>query len=68
MTTLIVELYDALIAAGAPEDKARKAAETVASHENRFQKIETDLAVLKWMTGFGLALSVAIVMMLLRRG
>lgn len=27
MTTMIAELYDALLAAGSPEDKARKAAD-----------------------------------------
>jgi hypothetical protein len=36
MTTMIAEVYDALIAAGAPEDKARKAAEAIASYEDRF--------------------------------
>ena len=36
-----------------PEDKARKAAEAIASHENRFSS--TDLVVLKWMTGTILA-------------
>ncbi len=30
MTVMVTELYDALLAAGAPEDKARKAAETIA--------------------------------------
>ncbi len=43
MTTMIAELYDALLAAGAPEDKARKAAETVAAYETRFVGIETKL-------------------------
>jgi hypothetical protein len=33
MATMISELYDALKAAGAPEDKARKAAEVVAGYE-----------------------------------
>lgn len=47
MATMISEVYDAFIAAGAPEDKARKAAEAIASYENRFARIESDLAVLK---------------------
>ena len=51
MATMISEVYDAFIAAGAPEDKARKAAEAIASYENRFARIESDLSVLKWMTG-----------------
>jgi hypothetical protein len=63
---MITELYDALKDAGADEEKARKAAETVASYENRFAKIETDLAILKWMVGFNLAATIALVFMQLR--
>ncbi|MBF0562334.1 MAG: integrase [Alphaproteobacteria bacterium] len=44
MTTMIAELYDALISAGAPEDKARKAAETVAAYETRFTGLDGRLA------------------------
>jgi hypothetical protein len=55
MSTMISEVYDALKDAGASEEKARKAAEAIASHESRFAKIEQDLAVLKWMNGFTLA-------------
>ncbi|HEV8679188.1 MAG TPA: hypothetical protein VGQ90_07420 [Stellaceae bacterium] len=50
MTTMIAELYDALIAAGSPEDKARKAAEAMAgyeAYEGRFVKIDADIAELK---------------------
>jgi hypothetical protein len=63
MTTMITELYDALKDAGAGEDKARKAAETVAAYENRFAKIETDMSVLKSMVGFNLAGTVALIFM-----
>jgi hypothetical protein len=48
---MISEVYDAFIAAGAPEEKARKAAEAIANDGNRFARIEGDLLVLKWMTG-----------------
>ena len=58
---MISEVYDAFIAAGAPEDKARKAAEAIACYENRFARIETDLVVLKWMTGTILGGVVALV-------
>ena len=61
MTTMITELYDALKDAGAGEEKARKAAETVAAYENRFSKIEADLGILKWMVGFNLAGTVALI-------
>lgn len=50
MTTMIAELYDALIAAGSPEDKARKAAEAMAgfeAYEGRFIRIEADIGELK---------------------
>jgi hypothetical protein len=61
VATMISEVYDAFIAAGAPEEKARKAAEAIASYENRFARIGSDLAVLKWMTGTTLAGVVALV-------
>jgi predicted RNase H-like nuclease (RuvC/YqgF family) len=50
MTTMIAELYDALIAAGSPEDKARKAAEAMAgyeAYEQRLVRIEADIGELK---------------------
>jgi hypothetical protein len=43
MTTMIAEVYDALVAAGSPEDKARRAAEAIAAYENRFGGIEQQL-------------------------
>ena len=59
---MIAEVYDALIAAGAPEDKARKAAEAIAGYENRFTSLEMrlikmdgELGLIKWMLGFVLA-------------
>jgi hypothetical protein len=73
MTTMIAEVYDALLAAGSPEDKARKAAEAIASYENRFAaieqrftKVEGDLNLLKWMVGFDVAATVGIIFLLLR--
>jgi hypothetical protein len=61
VATMISEVYDAFIAAGAPEDKARKAAEALANYENRFSRIDADLLVLKWMTGTILGGVVALV-------
>lgn len=65
---MISELYDALKEAGATEDKARAAASAVAQWENRFDKIEIKLTImegkidlLKWMIGFNLAFSMAVV-------
>jgi hypothetical protein len=58
---MLSKTYDALISAGAPEEKARAAAEELAAYETRFAKIETDLAVLKWMVGVNLAASLSLV-------
>jgi len=60
MATMISEVYDALREAGASEEKSRKAAEAIAAYDNRFNKIEQDLAVLKWMAGFNLAIGLAL--------
>jgi hypothetical protein len=58
---MISEVYDAFIAVGTPEEKARKAAEAIANYENWFARIEGDLLVLKWMTGTILGGVVALV-------
>ena len=46
--------------AGASEEKARAAARAMAGYEPRFSKIEADLAVLKWMCGLNIGLSLTI--------
>ena len=58
MTTMIVELYEALKAAGAPEEKAQAAAKALADHDRRFDQIDGKLAALeaqitmvKWISG-----------------
>jgi hypothetical protein len=66
MMTMIAELYDALIAAGTPEDKARKAPEVMAACEIHFAKIDIELTVIKWMVGFNLAATIGALMLLLR--
>ena len=63
---MLSKTYDALRAAGAPDDKAREAAEEIAGFEDRLTAIESDLKLLKWMVGFNLALSMAIAALLLR--
>ena len=55
MAVMLSRTYEALLAAGSPEDKARAAAEELAGYESRFAKTETDLAVLKWMLGVVIA-------------
>jgi hypothetical protein len=70
MATMISEVYDAFIASGAPEDKAREAAVAMAAYQDRFHKIDGDLGMirgdintirgdinlLKWMNGITWAL------------
>ncbi len=60
MGTMIAEVYDALKSVGADDQKARDAAEALASYENRFSKMDADLLLLKWMVGFNLAATVGI--------
>jgi hypothetical protein len=42
---MLSKAYDALLAAGAPEDKARAVAEEITVYEIRFAKIDTDPAL-----------------------
>ena len=51
---MVTEVYEAFVAAGAAEDKI-KAAQALASFDNRFNKVEADLSLLKWMTGLVIA-------------
>ena len=78
MTTMIVELYDALREAGASEDKARNAARVVSDNDSRLAKIEGEVTGLKgqvdglkmridaltWVVGLNMALSLAILVKL----
>jgi hypothetical protein len=61
MSTIIVEVYDALKEAGASEEKSKAAAKAIADHDSRFSKITADLMVLKWMTGAIVAGVVALI-------
>jgi hypothetical protein len=81
MAMMISEVYDAFIASGAPEGKAREAAEAVAAYDGRFNKIEGDLGtirgdintirgdinLLKWMNGITWALCFGIIFKLFLR-
>lgn len=64
MSIMISEVYDAFVAAGAPEEKARRAAEALTVYESRFWKLENDMAVIKWMIGFVMALLSAVALKL----
>ncbi|HYZ27214.1 MAG TPA: hypothetical protein VE597_09930 [Geminicoccaceae bacterium] len=78
MALMLGQLYYALRAGNAPDDKARAAAEEVASYRGGLTKlcvdtgelfhemaeclgrVESDLRVLKWMTGFLIALVIGV--------
>ncbi|TDX66964.1 hypothetical protein EDE12_101503 [Methylosinus sp. sav-2] len=64
MSIMISEVYDAFVSAGAPEEKARRAAEALTVYESRFSKLENDMAVIKWMLGFVIALLFAVALKL----
>ena len=55
MAIMISKTYEAFKAAGAPDDKARDAAEEIAACDNRLANIEADVRLLKWMMGLVLA-------------
>ena len=44
---MLSKTYDALLSAGAPEEKAREADEEIAGYENRLVKIETELVAIR---------------------
>ena len=55
MAIVLSKTYEAFKAAGAPDDKARDAAEEIAAYDNRLANIEADVRLLKWMMGLVLA-------------
>ena len=74
MTTITKELYDALREAGASEEKADAAARAISENqdESRLRDMERDVAetkgdikLLKWMIGFNVALTTAVLLKLL---
>lgn len=59
---MMEKLYDALRAANAPDDKARAAAVEAANFDDRIHKIEADLTMMKWMLGFNITMTAAILL------
>ena len=57
MALQLGSLRNALLEAGATQEKADRAAEEVASYDNRISGVETRLAVLTWMAGANLGLT-----------
>jgi hypothetical protein len=66
MPLMLAKLYDALRAANVPDEMARDAAVEGAQYENRAAKIETDLALLKWMVGSNIAITLIVLTFVLR--
>ena len=66
MTTMIAEVYDAFKSAGAQDDKAIAAASAIADYQRDIAELRGDVKPIKWIVGFNLAFSVAIVMLLVR--
>ncbi len=67
MTTMIAEVYDALLDAGASDDKARRAAEALAAFETRFadlgtriDRVDGRINTLTWMVGVNITLSLLV--------
>ena len=53
-------LREALIDAGAGEDKANKAAEEVATYETRLASIDTRLTLLTWMVATNIVITLGV--------
>jgi hypothetical protein len=68
MAVMLGNLYDALKSAGAEDEKARKAAEEIAAYEPRFAKLEDDVALLKWMVGSNIGLTMLVAGLVLQLG
>ena len=49
MSAIVKEVYDAFIEAGVSENKSSEAAKAIVNYGNKFNKIESDLLILKWM-------------------
>lgn len=54
MSTMIIEVYDALMAAGSPDDKSRAAATAMSTD---ILEMKRDVNLLKWMVGLNIAVS-----------
>jgi hypothetical protein len=57
---MIAEVYDALLSAGANDEKVRAAATAIAEYNCDISELKSNLALLKWMVGFNLAFTLAV--------
>ena len=73
MPTMLSEVYDALLEAGASEEKARKAAEAVVRYDQRFASVAQKIVQLDgrvslshWMVGTNIVLTLGCLWKLLK--
>jgi hypothetical protein len=59
MAMMISEMFDALRSVGVDDERARKAAEAVATYDPHIMRLRSDVRLLKWQAGAGLALTAA---------
>lgn len=64
MTVMNAELYRALKEAGASDESASKAAESLAAYDRQFADVRADLRLLKWMSGTIIAGVIALIIKL----
>jgi hypothetical protein len=57
MSNMQAEVYAAFRAIDVPEDKAVKAAEALSRRDDDVAALKSDVALLKWMTGTGIGLT-----------
>ena len=64
MSVLIIEVYEAFLAAGVPEEKAKAAAKASSDDQTATKsdiiKLDKELAIVKWMLGIIIAGIVAL--------
>jgi len=67
MSTMVTEVYDALIDAGASDEKAKAAATAITDYDEKLNRIDQHLTkhdgefvLIRWMLGFNLAFTMAI--------
>ena len=58
MSAIVKEVYDAFLEAGVSDEKATEAAKAIANYDAKFNKIEADLLILKWMVGLVIAVEI----------
>jgi hypothetical protein len=58
---MIAEVHDVSKSAGAEDDKARAAAQAIAEYSRDITELKGSLTLLKWMVGFNLAFTMAVV-------